>query len=261
MTGLTLRKYKDHRRYSFSRTFGATEELVDCEFDTGLANFNQNIPNPTTGDFAMPEGCTAMTRADIATNEDHIIYKPGFTYDKSCFIAGVPVGSPLPLEASFKSGVVYGLQAVDETTDEQALTHRRGPYFEVDKSHDDWFDSLWSALLTGKKCLSVGSVWYPEMTTETVIDTVNIRPTNDGHDWEATGVVTQDGTPRMHVKWWGGEMKWLGREAVNSLLSYGGFDCLTDVDGKATPADIQLVRLNIMQVLLSYYYRLLALIQ
>lgn len=261
MTGLKLRKYKSHKRYSFSRTFGGAIRLADCEYDNGLANFNQNAPNPVTGDPAYPDGCTAFARADVATNEDHVMYKPGFTYIKSCMIANVPIGSALPIETAFTSGIVYGLQAVGETTDEQALSHRRGPYFEVDKSEDDWFDSLWSALLVGKKCLSVGSVWYPEMTGANVVDTVNVRPTNDGHNWEITGVTTQEGIPRMHVKWWGGEPKWFGRAAINALLSYSGSDCLTDVDGKATPADIQTVRLNIMQVLLSYYYELLALIK
>lgn len=258
MTGLQLRTYKSRKRYSFSRTFGAAEELIDCEFDTGLSNFNQNEPNPVTGDPAYPEGCTAFARADIATNEDRIQYAPGFTYLKSCLIANVPVGSPLPIETSFKSGIVYGLQAVGETTDAQALAHRRGPYFEVDLSHDDWFDSLWSALLKGKKCLSVGTMWYPELTTNVTVDSVTIRPTNDGHDWEVTGVTTQNGVPRMHVKWWGGEMKWFGRETINALMGAGGSDCLVDVDGKATPQDIQTVRLNIMQLLLSYYYELLA---
>lgn len=258
-SGLKLRTFKSHKRYSFSRTFGATRLLEDCEFDNGLSNFNQNEPNPVTGDPAYPNGCTAFARADMATNEDHILYSPGFTYLKSCMIANVPVGSALPMETAFTSGKVYGLQAVGETTDAQALTHRRGPYFEVDRSNDDWFDSLWSALQTGKKCLSVGTVWFPEMTEATIVDTVNIRPTIDAHDWEVTGVTTQNGIPRMHVKWWGGEPKWFGRAAVNALMNASGSDCLTDVDGKATPADIQTIRLSIMQVLLSYYQELLVL--
>lgn len=261
MKGFKLRKYKDHRRYSFSRTFGNAVVFTDCEYDLNLANFNQNQSNPVTGDPPLPNGCTAFTRTDIAANEDRILYRPGFTYTKSCMIEGIPEGSGLTLESSFKSGVVYGLQAVGETADAQALAHRRGPYFEVTKSNDDWFDSLWNALQKGKKSLSVGTVWFPEMTSALTVDFVNVRPTTDGHNWEVTGVTTQNGIPRMHVKWWGGEPKWFGRAAINALMSYKGSDCLIDVDGKAIPTDIQTVRLTITQVLISYMQRLLALYQ
>jgi hypothetical protein len=85
-----------------------------------------------------------------------------------------------------------------------------------------------------------------------------IRPTADAHNWEITGVSTQNGVQRMHVKWWGGQPKWFGRAAVNALTAAKGSDCLTDVDGKATPADIQTVKLTIMQTLVSYLQRLLA---
>ena len=259
MPGLTPRKYKSHKRYSYPRTFGTTTVLTDCDFDLNLGNFNQNEPNPITGDPALPNGCTALARADVATNEDSILYDPGFTYKKSCLIANVPVGSALPMEAAFQSGIVYGLQAVGETTDAEALTHRRGPYFEVEPVNgQDYFDSLWSAMLVGKKCISVGTPWFPELTGSSIVNDITIRPTTDWHDWEACGVTTTNGIPMMKVKWWGGEPKMFGRNAVNSLLGVSGSDALCDTDGKATPADIQTVRLNIMQVLLSYYYELLA---
>lgn len=256
--GLKPRKYKSRRRYSYQRTFGSATVLTDCDFDLNIADFNQNEINPVTGDIPLPNGCTAFARTDIGMNEDNIIYDPEFTYEKSCFIAGVPVGSPLPLEASFKSGIVYGLRALGETTDAQALTHRRGPYFEVEPVNgQDYFDALWSTMLLGKKCVSVGTPWFPEMTDAASITDVNIRPTIDWHNWEACGVKTTDGVSWMKVKWWGGEPKWFGRDAVNSLLSVSGSDVLCDTDGKATPADIRTVRLNIMQVLLSYYHELL----
>lgn len=258
MPGLLPRKYKSQKRYSYPRTFGTTSVLSDCDFDTGLSNFNQNEPNQVTDDPALPNGCTDFARADIATNEDHIIYKPGFSYGKSCLIANVPFGSALPLETAFKSGIVYGLQAVGETTDAQALAHRRGPYFEVHPLNgQDYFDAIWSAMLLGKKCVSVGAPWFPEMTESASISDVNLRPATDWHAWEACGVKTTNGIPWMKVKWWGGEPKWFGRNAVNSLLSVSGSDCICDTDGKATPADIKTVRLNIIEVLISFYQELL----
>lgn len=261
MTGLLPRTYKDHRRYSFSRTFGSTGILSYTSIDVSLVNFNQNEPNPVTGDPALPNGCTAFARCDIATNEDRIIYKPGFTYEKSCLIANVPVGSPLPLETSFKSGVDYGFQAIGETTDAQALTHRRGPYFEVHPDNgQDMFDSLWSALQKGQRCISVGTPWFPELTNGIQIDAISIGSLDDWHDWEACNVIERNNLPYMEVKAWTGDIKYFSRSVVNALCGIAGSDALTDVDGKATPEDIQLVKLSLLELLVSYYQRLLALL-
>jgi hypothetical protein len=255
-TGIVPRTFRDNRRYSFRRTFGATAVRTDCDFDTGLSNFNQNLENPTTGEPAYPNGCTGFTRADIATNEDKIAYKPGYVYEKACLIAEVPVGAPVPIETSFKVGIDYGLMAVGETTEEQAQTHRRGPYFEVYPTMgQDYFDAIWSALLVGKKGISAGTPWFPEFNPASIVDEVAIRPTNDWHDWEAIGIVTTD-RPRLKVKWWGGDPKFFGREAINALCSVQGTDLLTDVAGKARPEDIKTIRLNMLQLLTSYYYRL-----
>lgn len=262
MAGLIPRKYRDNRRYSFHRTFGSTTELVPCDFDISLSNFNQNIPNPITGEPAYPNGCTAFTRADIATNEDKIIYKPGFTYEKSCYMANVPIGESLPLETSFKSGIVYGLQALGETTDTQALAHRRGPYFEVHpKIGQDYFDAIWSALLIGKKGISIGTPWFPELSRAGIVDNIQIRPTDDWHDYEGIGVQLVNGQPYLKVKWWSGPPKLFSRITVNTLCSVKGTDLLTDVNGKAMPQDIQNIRLDLFQLLLSYYYRLLKALQ
>lgn len=260
MAGLLPRKYKDHRRYSFHRTFGSTAQYTDIDLDTGLSNFNQNEPNAVTGDPAYPNGCTGFCRADIATNEDKIVYKPGFSYEKSCLIAGVPVGSPVSLEDSFKSGIVYGLQAVGETTDAQALAHRRGPYFEVENT-SNYFDSLWSAMLKGSKPVSIGTPWFPELMIGESIDSIVIRSTNDWHNWEACGVKTINGISRIKVKAWTGDVYYFGRQVINSLIAVQGSDCLCDTDGKATPADVQTVRLNVIQTLISYCQRLISYLQ
>lgn len=261
MYGLVPRWFRDHKRYSFRRTFGTTQSLADIDLDTGLSNFDQNSPNPITGDPALPNGCTAFTRTDIATNEDSIIYKPGFTYEKSCYMENVSLGAPLTLETSFKSGVVYGLLAVGETTDEQALVHRRGPYFEVHPGpSQDYFDAVWSALTIGKRGISVGTPWFPELTSAAIVDSIQMRPTSEFHNWEACGVQTIHGIPYMKVKWWGGPRKLFSRMTVNALCSAKGSDLLTDTDGKATGIDIQFVKLTIMQTLLSYYYRFIKLL-
>lgn len=263
-SGLIPRKYKSRKRYSFPHTFGAltSQQLLPIDLDTGLSNFNQNEANPVTGDPALPNGCTAFSRADIATNEDKIVYKPGFTYTKSCLIAGVSVGNPLPMEVAFKSGVVYGLQAVGETTDAEALTHRRGGYFEVHPiNSQDFFDALWSALQVGQKGISVGTPWFPQLMDGFIIPDVTVVPTDEWHCWEALGVQIQDSGPMLKVKDHTGNIRWFSRTVVNKLLAVSGTDCLTDTDGKAQPQDIALVQLTIKELLLNYYYRLVPLLQ
>ena len=241
MTGLKLHKpniFKDHRQLSFHKTLGSTTALMDIDFDKNLSDFNQNLPNPLTGEPALPNGCTCFARADTATNEDRIIYDPNYIYGLACQAENVPIGYPLYLETAYKVARYGGLKAITEAPGME-LSHRRGPYLWVaPKLGQDWFDALWSAMVMGVRPLSCGSNWYPEMTTTTVIDEVNIRPTSDGHAWEVCGVQTQNGVPRMKVKWWGGEPKWFGRAAINSLLSQPGASCLTDVDGQATVADL-----------------------
>lgn len=261
MTGLKLHKpniFKDHQQLSFHKTFGSTVNLIDIDLDKNLSNFNQNTPNPLTGEPALPNGCTAFARADTATNEDQIIYDPNFTYTLACQEENVPVGSPLYLETAYKVSRYGGLKAVSEASGKE-LNHRRGPYFWIaPKVGQDWFDAMWSALVMGVRPLSVGSNWYPEMTQMTIIDEVNIRPTSDGHAWEVCGVSTQNGIPRMKVKWWGGAPKWFGRSAINSLLSQSGSVCLTDVDGKATVADLRSTGFIslLMQELINFITRL-----
>lgn len=237
---ITLRTRRNPRRLSFAKTFGTTTALTDCNFDKNLSNFNQNIPNPTDGDPALPEACTCFARCDTATNEDAIIYDPLYTYQHSCLLENVPFGSPLLLQTPYDSARTDGLKAISEAPGNE-LTHHRGPYFEIHPTWgQDYFDAFWSALLTGQKPFSAGTVWYPEMNNMTNIDVVNIRPTTDGHAYEICGVVTTD-QPRLVVKWWGGELKYFGRAAINALMAQQGSDAIMDMDGKATPADLHSV--------------------
>src|ERR1017187_1355538 len=70
---------------SFHKTFGAITVLPpDFNYDVGLTNFNQNIPNPIFDTPAQPEGCTGMTTADVCTDNDHIEYNPYFPYQWTC---------------------------------------------------------------------------------------------------------------------------------------------------------------------------------
>lgn len=260
--GLQLRTRRNPKRYSYSKSFGSTTQLSDCNFDRSLDNANQNIPNPITGDPALPNACTACSRSDNASNEDGILYSYDFNYQNSCLLDNVPVGSPVTLQSAFDSARIYGLKAVGETTTGQALAHRRGPYAEVHTNlGQDYFDAMWSALQTAQKPLSVGTVWFPEMTDAGIIDMVQFRPTTDGHCWEVVGVKTTT-APRFIVKAWTGNYYYFGRAAVNTLMGAPGSDCLIDIDGMATQQDLKSIGyITILRIaLLSFLQRLLAIV-
>lgn len=117
---------KDHRNYSFNRTFGTTLQLPDeYNVDAGFGFPDQNAEG-------YPYGCTGYTQSELCQDQDGARYKPPYTYGKSLFMEGEEgqqVGCTIT--DSLKSLIVYGPQGIDETTDQQAATHRRGQYFDV----------------------------------------------------------------------------------------------------------------------------------
>ena len=266
-SGLIPREYRDHRRYSYQRTFGAAQVLHDLDLDAGLTNFDQNKVNPVFKNGPYPNGCSGYTAADIATDADKIVYDPGFNYEMTLLMDNLPQDAPCTLQASMKAPVVYGLHAEGEP-EELALNHRRGPYFEVDQIPGlDWFDSFWSAMQTGGRSISVGTPWYLELTNakKGIVDDVFIRDTPFWHAWKACGVKTINGKPYLKVKAWVGPKKgdkgfyYFSRETVNKLMAVKGTDALTN--SKATPGDIRVVQLTIQQTVISYMYRLLKLLK
>lgn len=267
--GLTPRAYKDHRRYSFGRTFGATAVLEDFNVDPGLTMPDQNQPDPYWNNPALPEGCSGFSVADTATTDDKIIYNPKFNYDNTLLMENLPEGSPCTLQDAYKSPVVYGLQAKGEDTS-QALSHRRGPYFEVHPTNGlDYFDSLLSAVKINNKPITIGTPWVPQFENIGMNGIQTYMPQgtsfSDWHAWNTVGRKTIGGIIYLVAKTWQGH--WFGdggytyfpREIINSLMSIQGSDALTNA--KAQPGDIQVVRLTIMQMLISYYYRLFALLK
>lgn len=267
MNGLRPRRFKDSRRFSFPRTFGAVSR-IDYNFnvDPGLSMPNQNVPDPYWGRPALPNGCTGFGTSDIATTEDRILYDPESTYRWTLMIQGGKEGDTCTLQDSFKSATVYGVRAKGET-DEQALVHRRSPYFEIER-HDglDWFDSIISAVKINAKPVSLGTPWLPQWELVGKDGKITYAPSGKNfqiwHDWNATGAETIDGIPYLIGKSWQGSeygdggFVYFPREIINVLMSIKGTDALTNA--KARPGDIQAVKLNIIEVLLSYMYRLLA---
>lgn len=268
--GLKRRKYKDPRRFSYTRTFGAVvqADIPDFVVDKGLPIPCQNDSDPYWGNPALPNGCTGFSVAGVAETDLKQPVDPRFTYDKTLLIQNGQEGDTCTLQDAFKSGTVYGVRLKGET-DEQALVHRRSPYFEVDPNYgQDWFEALLSAVYTNQRPVSVGTTWLPEWESFGFRQgnsgiMVNV-PTKwiGGHAWNIVGKKTIGGVPFLVAETWNGT-KWgdggycyFSREVINATMKIRGSDALTN--RPAAPGDIVKVKISILQVLISLYYRLLA---
>lgn len=142
-----LRSKKD---YSYERTFGTTLVFPDnYNTDAGLTMPDQNADG-------FPMGCTGYTQADIATDEDKVVYDPSFTYAKTCFIENHPQNQGCLIENAIKSTQVYGVKTKTQT-EQDALNNKRGKYFDVDKV-GDYFDGIRSAIELNRRPVSVGTI-------------------------------------------------------------------------------------------------------
>lgn len=261
--GLSRRKYRDGRRYSYSRTFGTVGVIPDFLVDPQITNPNQNLKDPYWPREALPNGCTGFATAHIAECDLKAPVDPRFTYDKTLLIQNGQEGDMCTLQDSFKSATVYGVRLKGET-DEEALKHRRAPYFEVHPTNgQDWFDALASAAYTNNRPVSIGTTWPPyfEMIGANGIQTYVPTSWVGGHDHNIVGKKTMGGKEYLIDKSWNGGnwgddgYSYFSREIINATMKIRGSDALTN--RAAAPGDIQLVKLNILQVLISLYYRLL----
>lgn len=259
----------DTRNYSFPRTFGATTPLLlpdayNC--DSGLTNPNQNADG-------YPEGCTGYTQSELCVDEDAVVYKPSYTYKQTLLIEGSAPSSACNIQDSLKSTIVYGVQGLNENTDIEAATHRRGQYFQLEETNNlDWFDSVRSTLWLNrfeKRSVSCGTPWFKEWLIPHNGIVGDFAWNGDSnsvpwHNYKICGWKTVVGVPYLIVKPWIGS-QWgdngfcyFPREVFNRVMSINGTGAFTL--GKADPSNIQNVQLNILQVVVAYLYRLKALL-
>lgn len=262
-----LRKATD---FSYERTFGYTNT-----FPTELF-LDINAPVPDQWVDGNPTACTGYTQARISSFEDGRIYDPVFTYNKTLEIIGKQ-GQKIGVQItdSIKSTQVFGLKGFDETED-QAFSHKRGAYFDVDRIGDlDYFDGARSAMTLSKAPLSMGTTWYGEWEPKGnglygAMEANSIAPMpgdlnrkTGGHNYMIAGWKMISGLPYLiAVPWQGSKYADNGR----LYIGRGVFNAVMDVWGtqlfrfeKATPADVQVVKRSTLEVLLSLYQQLLAL--
>lgn len=265
----------DHRDYGFNQTFGTISPLVlpdiyDC--DAGFGAPNQNADG-------LPYGCTGYAQSQLCQDEDQTQYKPQYTYDRTLLMENSQEGQGCNIRDSLKSVAVYGVQALSENTDQEAMKHARAPYFSVQAINGDFFYAIQNALWLNRlerRSVSLGSPWFAEWE-RVGPDAVMPVPAYSGvasqypwHNYKCSGFTNKrsDGTLIRNgeiflkiASWQGpnyGDKGWvyMSRQVANIVFAIDGTAIFTLA--KADPQNIQYIRLNIMQVLLSYYYRLFA---
>ena len=241
---------------NFHKAFGSIQTLPgDFNLDAGLTNFNQNNPNQVFGTPAMPEGCTGMTLADIATDYFKVMCSPFFEYTKTCLLENQPVGNPCDVVDVLKTPTVYGAQALGETTDQQALTRRMLGY-SVNPIKGSLFQGIVSAMSTGAGSVAFAGTWYQSF--EFPVNGVIPAPKGgtSGHMWKFCGLKTISGVPYLIAK------PWLGPNWGDKGFCYFSESVLDSIGGQAftfAPTTIQVpqVRYTVMGALLDFMRRLL----
>lgn len=255
---------KDHRTYSFKRTFGAPALALPSEYnvDSGFGFPDQNADG-------APEGCTSYAQTEMAQTEDGTRYKPSYTYYWTRFLEGT-LGQNVGCNIydSLKSAIVYGLQTPDETTVAEAQLHRRGQYFSVvdNFNSSDAFDDVRTAMfLTRKRSVSAATPWFLDFANQS--DGILPQPSNwdlkyaSWHNWLIVGWKTINDQPYLIGKSWQGPnygdhgYHYVSRELFNQLMAQNGSGAFTFAI--ARPEDILRIKLTTYQWILSYCMMLL----
>lgn len=250
--------------YSFTRTFGSVSPINLPDYyssDAGLGFPDQNADG-------FPEACTGYTQSRLCSDEDKVLYKPYFTYDKTLQIEGGTLGDPCSIYDSLKSTIVYGVQKDTESTDTEAVMHKRGQYYQIQPTLSlDWFDAIRSTLYVNRganRSVSIGTPWFPEWnhTQRGVV----LNPTTpvqglSWHNWQVVGWKTIGGEPFLIGKTWQGTSygdegyAYFSRETINKVMKLDGTGAFTLAQWDGTPLTIQYGILYTLQILIGYWRR------
>lgn len=242
------KKWHDHY-------FGTSPAVIpDFNVDIGLT-----IPDQAK-DNAFYE-CVGYTVSDILTDMVKSHLDPDFSYAAARYIAGdgaegtqgtsfhaglqgaVAVGAlakSLSIISAEKNGEAF-ISNWDNWLDslkETARDYVQNGLMNVLGQGDD-FDSILSALYTGKIGISIGTPWYEEWSSDIqqgVVQTPHNALNIDGlgwHNWAIKGKKTINGIPHLIGKTWQGtrvgDNGWLyfSRETINDVLSVLGTGAIT----------------------------------
>jgi hypothetical protein len=165
------------------------------------------------------------------------------------------------IEDSLKSLIVYGAGPSAGSDDADAALHRRGQFFQIEAVGTDMFDAIRQALYLNsaeKRSVSVGTPWFLEWhyAPQGMLHDFLFRGDEPWHNWKICGWRTIAGQPYLIGKSWQGKLygdggyHYVSRTLCNKIFGISGTGAFTV--RKATAADIQTIRLDIVSTILSY---------
>lgn len=255
-SGIQKNEY-DTRDFSFERSFGVSQLNLPEEYNADTTN---RFPDQNKDGY--PNGCSGYTQNATGELEYGIQADPSFVYANTLVIADLPPHAPVQVRDSFKATKIYGLKSGD--TD--PLTYRRGNYYDVDKV-GDYFDGARTALYLNRehnRTLSVGTPWFKEWAVSGGIIKAPKKYVWDlstiGHNYQIVGWKVLKGEPHLIVKpwlgkrWGDGGYGYISREIFNKTMAISGTFMYIQVN--YTPDQVNTVKLDILELLLSLYRRL-----
>lgn len=260
------------KQISFPITFG-TVHAADLP-DFFSADAKLTMPDQVAD--GLPFGCTGYMTCELAVNEESMLFRPGFNYDRAremADVAGQDVG--VEIKTALKAATVYGLEMLNGAGD--PLDNRRAPYSEVHPHNGlDYFDSIRSAMLVafqkdGKKhAVGVGTPWLPEWSqigSDGIIPSIYTYDGIPDHfNWHAycfvaCGIV--QGELRLIAKTWqgfnygNGGYSSYNREQVNKIFDEWGTGVFMQL--KAKPEDYKRIQYTIIETAVGFIMRMLKL--
>lgn len=248
------------------KTNYSTRSLGATAVDYSPFSLDAEFGFPDQNADGAPEDCTIYTQNELCEDEDKQKYNRAFLKGKVIIESGQPNG-PYQIYDSLKCICVYGVQA-DGETDDQAETHKRGAYFQLEKQNGmDWFDSALSVMRTNQRPLSVAGPWFPVFEVPLFGLIPEIFPstwTNEpGHNHIVYGLTQVNNKLVLVGKSWQGpnfgnhgEHYWT-RTAFNRYMDIFGAAAFTVSKFDGQVQTIQWGIIYRLQLLISYYVRLL----
>lgn len=239
---------KDHRTYSYERTFGSTVlSRVPDEF-----NFDIGLTMPDQNADGLYEACTGYAQADVCTDEDKKVYLARPLYDYTMQIMGIKPGDSRYEKVPCK--IKDSLKAVREL-------YRRDDYFDIlDNKPFDAFDTIRMVMWSEGRTATVGTPWLKkwESPINGIISEEFLYDASiPWHNYKFCGVKKIDGVLYLIAKSWQGKnygdkgFCYFPRSVVNKSFAIGGAFAYTLVPPSESPGEIQTVQLGWIEQLIS----------
>lgn len=239
---------KDHRDYSYHRTFGSVIlSRIPDEFD-----FDVHLTMPDQNADGLYQACTSYTHTDIYTDETKQLSSPLELYKKTMEVLGIKSTDSRYLKVP--SDIRHALKAAQQLLGFPS-------YFDVlDNKPFDTFDTIRMVMSSESKPVTVGTPWLKEWESPQngIITEVFIYDESAAwHCYKFSGVKKINGVLYLIAKSWQGKnygdggLVYFPRSVVNKAFGIGGTFAYTLATPPVNEGDIKPVTLPWWQDLLS----------